>query len=92
MNYACDNDTDSDVRVTAVILTEKRPFDLFKRAFDSVLNQTYKVKEIVIVDVGPDSLLTKTKRDYVESFTDYEISYLIAENTPYSRNKSLQKY
>ena len=62
--------------VSAVIITYKRKPEIVKRALESVLSQTYRPLEIIVVDDSPcDYELRSQVRETVESFNE-EICYI----------------
>lgn len=64
-------------KVSVIIATHNR-VGLLKRAIDSVLNQTFKDFELIIVD---DNSKDGTK-ELVESYDDNRITYIFNENNP----------
>ena len=44
--------------VTVIITTYKRPYKMLYRAIESVLNQSYKKIELIIVDDSPSEYST----------------------------------
>jgi len=76
-------------KVSVVIPTYKRPH-LIRRAIQSVLNQTYKNFEIVIVDSSPDNETEKV----VNSFNDKRIKYIhnkVRTYPPAARNQGVRE-
>src|SRR3989338_8677774 len=59
------------VKVSVIIPTHNRP-ELLKRAVKSVLNQTYKDLEVIVVDDG----LEKRADETVNSFNDSRLKYI----------------
>lgn len=67
--------------ISVIIPTYKRPFDVLSRAVQSVLMQTYKNFEIIIVDDSPDDFGDRKElRKLVESIHDDRIRYHQHEN------------
>jgi len=76
-------------KVSVIIPTYNRP-QFIGRAVESVLNQTYKNFEIVIVDSSPNDLTTKI----VKSFDDKRIEYIKNEKKtilPVGRNQGVRE-
>lgn len=62
------------IKVSVVIPTHNRP-ELLKKAVSSVLNQTYKDFELIIIDVG----LERRSDNIVSEFNDSSIIYIKSE-------------
>lgn len=77
------NNKMNDELVTAIISTYKRPAEMLRRAVSSVVNQTHKNLEIIIVNDYPeDENLSEQIYDMLHSFKDDRISYLcMAQNS-----------
>ena len=76
-------------KVSIIIPTYNRP-KLFKRAIQSVLKQTYKNFEVIVID---DSTNDETKK-IVENFNDKRIRYIHNEkktNLPKARNQGVRE-
>ena len=58
-------------KVSVVIPTHNRP-ELLKRAVNSVLNQTHKDLEVIVIDDG----LEKRGDDVINSFNDSRLKYI----------------
>lgn len=71
--------------VFSVIIPTYNREKLLKRAIDSILNQTYKHFELIIVDDGS----TDHTKDLVESYKDNRIIYIYKENG--GQNSALNK-
>lgn len=66
--------------VTAVIITYKRPLEILARAINSVLAQTYKDLELVIVNDAPEEkMLAQKILNYIEKLHDSRIKYIVHE-------------
>lgn len=63
--------------------------DVIKRSIDSVVNQSYKKFELIIINDGS----TEDIRDIVDSYKDERILYYVQENTGVSgaRNRGIKK-
>ena len=61
--------------VSVVVSTYNRA-DLLYETIQSILNQTYKKIEVIVVDDGS----TDTTKKIVNSFEDYRIQYIYSEN------------
>lgn len=80
--------------ITVVITTYKRPTDILKRAIDSALNQTYKDKEIIVVNDCPeDTELTKEIKVLVACYEGKVNLYTLEKNSGacFARNFGLSK-
>ena len=80
---------DNDSLISIIIPTYNRP-DYLKKAIKTVLNQTYKNIEIIIVD---DFSKVDNKK-IIDSFDDKRITYFKNEKNkgaPYSRNVGIKK-
>ena len=61
----------SNFKVSVIIPTHNRP-ELLKKAVSSVLNQTYKNLEIIVIDDG----LEKRAEEVINSFHDTQLKYI----------------
>lgn len=62
--------------VSVIIPTYKRPPELIKRSVLSVINQTYKKLEIIVVDDSPnDYPKRKLVKEYLENISDIRVRY-----------------
>ncbi len=69
-----------DVLVSAIIITYKRPLEILSRAIKSVINQTHRKTEIIVVNDYPEDKESVEKiREMIDSFHDDRISYLVHE-------------
>ena len=63
--------------ITAVITTYKREPEMVERALKSVLNQTYKDKEILVVDDSPSAYeMRKQVEEMVKSYEEQGVIYI----------------
>lgn len=71
--------------------TYNTPFEMSKRAVDSVLNQDFQDFELIIIDDGSDSHTSKKLLEYVENFEN-KITYLRHKNRgqSFSINRGIQ--
>ncbi|MBQ8426730.1 MAG: glycosyltransferase [Clostridia bacterium] len=68
---------DKNCLVSAIITTHKREPIIIERAIKSILNQTYKNLEIIVVDDSPNSYdLRESVKLLVESYADYGVKYI----------------
>lgn len=65
--------------VNVLMATYNTPFNMAKRAIDSVLNQDFQDFELIILDDGSDSYTSKKLLEYVQYF-DNKISYFWHKN------------
>lgn len=66
----------SESLVSVVITTYKRPIPVLKRAVESVVKQTYKNIEIIVINDYPeDKLNTGAIREMLSEFSDRKIQY-----------------
>lgn len=65
--------------ISCIITTYKRPVEILKRAVDSVVNQTYSNKELIVINDAPDDTkLAQQIGDLLNSY-DAVIKYIIHE-------------
>ena len=80
-------------KVSAIIITYNRPVEILARAILSVINQTYKDIEILIVNDAPENTeLSAQIKSMIKTFGDDRISYLSYEKNQgsnYARNYGL---
>lgn len=77
--------------LVSVIITTKNRQELLKRAIDSVLNQTYKNHEIIVVDDGSTDNTPEVVREYMKEYPN--ISYIRNETSKgacFSRNAGIR--
>ena len=72
------------VRISVVMAIYNTPFELFKRAIDSVLNQDFKDFEIIVVNDGSEDVLSKQLLDYCIMHEE-KICYIYSKNVGQSR-------
>ena len=66
--------------VTAVITTYKRAANILERALKSIINQTYKNIEIIIVNDCPeDKKINNDIKEMLEKYLSYNIKYIVVE-------------
>ena len=63
--------------VSAVITTYKRPPHILLRAISSVLNQSYRQIELIIIDDNREDKYLIANKSLIESITDNRITYLV---------------
>lgn len=56
--------------ISVILLTYNRPFPIFKRALDSILSQTYKNIQTIVVDNSTDSEISEKIAKYVSSLQE----------------------
>jgi glycosyltransferase involved in cell wall biosynthesis len=66
-------------KVSVIIPTLNR-INLLKRALTSVINQTHKNLEILVIDDSPDKEINKKNKDMIEDLTDNRIKFILNEN------------
>lgn len=81
----------TQVTVNVLMATYNTPFNMAKRAIDSVLNQDFQDFELIILDDGSDFFTSKKLLEYVETFGQ-KISYFRHKNRgqSYSINRGIQ--
>lgn len=63
--------------ISVIIPTYKRPPAMVKRALDSVINQSYKNLEIIVVDDSPDDFgQRKAVEQAIKSLADHRLRYI----------------
>jgi len=77
--------------VNVLMSTYNTPFEMAKRAIDSVLNQDFQDFELIIIDDGSEADTSKKLLEYVENF-ETKITYLRHKNRgqSYSINRGIQ--
>ncbi len=71
----------TDVLVSAVIITYKRPIEILKRAVVSALNQTHESMEIIVVNDCPEEKeLSHTIKKMLDDLSDNRIHYIVHEH------------
>mgnify|MGYP004547058059 CR=1 FL=1 len=64
--------------ISVVIITYKRPLNILARAVQSVLKQSYKNLELIIVNDAPDEKkLAKEINEYLQKLNDSRIKYIL---------------
>ena len=69
----------NQVTINVLMATFNTPFDMSKRAIDSVLNQDFQDFELIILDDGSDYNTSTKLLKYIENFED-KISYFRHKN------------
>ncbi len=76
--------------VSAILLTNDRPIEVFGRALASIVSQTHEVSEIIVVDTGDNVALSYEKENLLSRITGnckhQYISTRPASNGGYGRN------
>jgi glycosyltransferase involved in cell wall biosynthesis len=68
-----------EVTITVLMATYNTPFNMIKRAIDSVLNQDFKDFELIILDDGSEIEISCKLLEYIQNF-DTQISYFKHKN------------
>ena len=70
----------NDVLVSAIIITYKRPLDILERAIKSVMEQTHRKVEIIVVNDYPEDKESVEKiRKMITGLQDDRIQYIVHE-------------
>lgn len=79
------------VTINVLMSTYNTPFNLTKRAINSVLNQEFQDFELIIIDDGSDFLTSALLLEYISNF-EHKISYIKHKNRgqSYSINRGIQ--
>ena len=81
--------------LVSIIITTYKGTDTLERAIRSVLNQTYKDIEVIVVDDNePDSVFRMHTKGIINRFTDSRIIYIECSkhiNGAYARNVGIRK-
>jgi glycosyltransferase involved in cell wall biosynthesis len=67
------------VKISVIMAIYNTPFEMFKRAIDSVLNQDFKDFEIIVINDGSNTTLSHQLLDYCK-IHENKISYIYCEN------------
>lgn len=67
--------------VSVIITTYNRKIEILKRALESVLNQTYKNIEIILINACPENIeLSKEIKEHIQKLSKYNlINYICLE-------------
>ena len=85
-----------DKLVSVIITTYKRDVDMLNRAIDSVLGQTYKNFELIVVDDNDDPAISNTVNKLIEDKNTQEnanirlVTYEKNMGLPYARNAGMK--
>ena len=73
-------------KLVSVIITTHNRLELFKKALNSVLTQSYKNYEIIVID-GSSDLSVKT---HIKSLKNIKYQHFDNDNANYLRNKGVE--
>lgn len=63
--------------ISTIVITYKRPLNVLARAIQSILCQTYKYIEVIVVNDAPEEKkLSKDISDYIDSLRDSRVRYI----------------
>jgi glycosyltransferase involved in cell wall biosynthesis len=81
----------NQVEITVLMATYNTPFNMSKRAIDSVMNQDFQNFELLILDDGSDVCSSSMLLEYAQKF-DNKVSYFRHKNTGQSAimNRGIQ--
>lgn len=72
--------TNEKILVSAIITTYKRPIEILKRAVNSVIAQTYRPMELIVVNDCPDDKASIYIKDLLDEFSEsFSIKYILHE-------------
>ena len=81
--------------ISCIITTYKRPISILKRAIDSIVSQTYKNIELIIVNDAPqDTELEEEIKNLLDEYKTIPIVYIVNNKNMgacYSRNTGITK-
>ena len=81
--------------ISCIITTYKRPISILKRAIDSIVSQTYKNIELIIVNDAPqDTELEEEIKNLLDEYKTIPIVYIVNNKNMgacYSRNAGITK-